>query len=196
MRVVVFDVMDTLLRDPYRDAYEAATGLSFDTFVSVNPEVVYRALERSEIDEPSYWKSLRQAGVPVDVDRFHATRRSGYRWLPGMRELLHEAAARHRVILSSNYPAAWIADVRSRFFHDVPADVCGSCELGLCKPARGYFDRMADRFDLDPTRTVLVDDSALNVAGAVEAGWHGVPYRDAQDTREALDALGFRLELV
>jgi HAD superfamily hydrolase (TIGR01509 family) len=193
MRVVVFDVMDTLLRDPYRDAYEAATGLSFDVFVSVNPEEAYRALERSEIDESTYWTALKQAGISVDVGRFHAARRSGYDWLPGMRDVLHEAAAQHRVILSSNYPAAWIADVRSRFLRDVQADVCGSCELGLRKPSRGFFDRMADRLALDPAKTVLVDDSALNVEGAVGAGWHGVRYRDAQLTREALDALGFTL---
>ena len=187
MHVIVFDVMDTLLRDPYREAYEAATGLPFDAFASPHTEAAYRALERSVIDEVTYWTLLRDAGIGVDEGRFHATRRDGYRWLPGMRDLLRETAARHRVIVSSNYPATWISDVRDRFLHDVPIEVCGSCELGVCKPARGFFDRMADRLALDPATTLLVDDSALNVEGALAAGWHGVRHRDAASTKEALE---------
>jgi HAD superfamily hydrolase (TIGR01509 family) len=190
---VVFDVMDTLLRDPYREAYEAATGLTFEEFASTQTEEAYRSLERSEIDEVTYWLKLRDAGITADEGRFHATRRAGYAWLPGMRQLFHQTTARHRVILSSNYPATWIADVRARYFHDVPVEMCGSCELGVCKPARGFFDRLGDRFALDPAMTVLVDDSARNVRGAVAAGWHGVRHRDAPSTEEALEALGSRL---
>jgi HAD superfamily hydrolase (TIGR01509 family) len=182
--------MDTLLHDPYREAHEAATGMSFERFESLRPEGAYHALERSEIDESRYWEALRDAGISVDVGRFHAIRRIGYQWLPGMRELLRGTAARHRVILASNYPAEWMADVHRRFFHSIQAEVCGSCELGVRKPSREFFDRMVDRFGLEPTTTVLVDDSALNIDGAVAAGWQGVRYRDVQGTREALQALG------
>jgi HAD superfamily hydrolase (TIGR01509 family) len=193
MAALVFDVMDTLLRDPYREAFEAATGLTFDAFASVHPEDAYLALERSEIDEPSYWATLRRAGIAVDVERFHAARREGYGWMPGMRALLHDAAAQHRVLLASNYPATWMADLRSGLLRDIRADVCGSCELGIRKPSRGFFDRIADRFSLDPGSTVLVDDSARNIEGAEAAGWLGVRHRDADRTRTSLAALGVRL---
>lgn len=191
--VVAFDIMDTLLHDPYREAHEAATGLSFERFESIRPEGAYHALERSEIDESTYWGALRRAGISVDVGRFHAIRRLGYRWLPGMRELLRENAAGYRVILATNYPAGWIADVRRRFMQSDQVEVCGSCDLGVRKPSRGFFDRMVDRFALEPTTTVLVDDSARNVDGALAAGWQGVRHRDAWGTREALRALGMDL---
>ena len=110
-----------------------------------------------------------------------------------MRDLLHEATARHHVIMASNYPGDWMADVRSQFFPDVRADMCGSFELGVRKPSRGFYDRLADRSSLDPGRTVLVDDSPSNIEGAVAAGWQGVRYRDAGSTRKALAALGFQL---
>jgi HAD superfamily hydrolase (TIGR01509 family) len=188
--VVVFDVMDTLLHDPYREAHEAATGLTFEAFESVRPEGAYHALERSEIDESAYWDALRNAGISVDVGRFHEIRRSGYEWLSGMRELLREIAARNQVILASNYPAGWIGEVRSRFFHGIQTEVCGSWELGVRKPSLEFFDRIVDRFGLEPTTCVLVDDSELNLDGAVAAGWQGVRHRDAPGTREALGALG------
>jgi HAD superfamily hydrolase (TIGR01509 family) len=193
MLVVVFDVMDTLLHDPYREAYEGATGLTFDAFESLHTEPAYRALERSEIDDATYWSIVRDSGADVDEGRFHAIRRAGYRWLPGMQDLLDRSAARHRVILSSNYPATWIADVRTRWFDDRQVEVCGSCELGVCKPERQFFDRLRDRFGLDPARTVLVDDSVRNVDGAVAAGWQGVLHRDAASTEQALEELTSRL---
>ena len=193
MHVVVFDVMDTLLHDPYREAYEAATGLTFEAFESLQTEPAYRALERAEIDEAAYWSAVRATGIAVDERRFHATRREGYRWLPGMQDLLVETVARHRVILSSNYPVTWIADVRARFFDDVSVDVCGSWELGVCKPERGFFDRLRDRFALEPAMTVLVDDAVRNVDAAVAAGWHGVLNRDAASTEEALGTLVSKL---
>ena len=182
--------MNTLLADPYREAHEDATGLTFEAFEAIRPDGVYYALERSEIDEPTYWEALRAAGISVDVERFHATRRDGYRWLPGMRELLLEAASRHRVVLASNYPAPWIADVRARFFRGIGVELCGSCDLGVRKPSPDFYARLASRYGLLPDTTVLVDDSAANVEGALSAGWRGVEFRGAAATREALRALG------
>lgn len=195
-QVVVFDVMDTLLRDPYREAHEVATGLAFETIESVRPAGAYHALERAEIDESTYWDTLRDAGISVDVDRFHTIRRAGYEWLPGMQELLREIAARYRVIIASNYPAEWIADVHTRFFRSIQAEVCGSCELHVRKPSLEFYDRMVCWFDLEPATTVLIDDSEPNIEGAVAAGWQGVRYRDAARTREDLGALGVLVRVV
>ena len=191
--VVVFDVMDTLLHDPYREAHEAATGLAWETFDLLRPEEAYHALERSAIDEPTYWRTLREAGIRVDVERFHAVRRDGYAWLPGMRELLDDTVAKHRVVLASNYPAAWIDDVRATFFDGRRVEFCGSCQLGARKPGPRFFERIAGRLGLRPATTVLVDDVAANVRAAVAAGWMGVLHRDPRGTRAALDALGVRV---
>jgi HAD superfamily hydrolase (TIGR01509 family) len=187
--VVVFDVMDTLLHDPYREAYEAATGMTWDAFAAARPAGAYEALERSEIDEADDWRTVREAGIPVDVRRFHTTRRDGYRWLPGMQDLLLETTARHRVILASNYPAAWLDDVRSSYFDGIGAELCGSCVLAARKPTRAFFDRMVRRLGLDASTTILVDDSASNVAGAVAAGWQAVRFLDAGTTRDVLRVL-------
>jgi HAD superfamily hydrolase (TIGR01509 family) len=187
--VVVFDVMDTLLHDPYREAYEAATGMTFDAFAAARPDGAYEALERSEIDEADYWRAVREAGIAVDVRRFHATRRDGYRWLPGMRELFLETTARHRVILASNYPAAWLDDVWSSYFEGIGAELCGSCVLAARKPSRAFFDRMVRRLGLDPSTTILVDDSPSNSAGALAAGWQAIRFQDAETTRDALRVL-------
>jgi FMN phosphatase YigB (HAD superfamily) len=36
------------------------------------------------------------------------------------------------------------------------------------------FEEVASQFDLNPTKTLLIDDTQANVAGAINAGWSGV----------------------
>jgi putative hydrolase of the HAD superfamily len=49
--------------------------------------------------------------------------------------------------------------------------VFASCDLGARKPDQAFFDRLAERLNLDPARLLLIDDSHENVAGARAAGW-------------------------
>jgi putative hydrolase of the HAD superfamily len=49
--------------------------------------------------------------------------------------------------------------------------VFASSDLGARKPDRRFFDRLADRLNLEPADLLLWDDSHENVAGARAAGW-------------------------
>ena len=49
--------------------------------------------------------------------------------------------------------------------------VFASCDLGARKPDRAFFDRLAERLNLEPASLLLIDDSHENVAGARAAGW-------------------------
>lgn len=60
----------------------------------------------------------------------------------------------------------------------------------LAKPDPRIFALLADRFALDPARTVFLDDSAANVAAAEQAGWRAVRVTDPDTPRRALGALG------
>jgi FMN phosphatase YigB (HAD superfamily) len=93
--VVAFDIMDTLLRDPFREALRAATGLDLAELRTRRDPALYPAFERGELTEAAYWAGHRAAGLDVDPAAFHRVRRDGIRWLPGMQELL--AALRGRV---------------------------------------------------------------------------------------------------
>ncbi len=183
---VVFDVMDTLLTDPYRAAHEAATGLTFAAFEQRRPAGVYHALERGEIDEPAYWRALRAAGIDVDVDSFHGVRVAGYAWLAGMRRLLLDVAAASRVLLATNYPLSWVRDLHAMFFSSMGVEICSSAEVGARKPSPEFFARMAALHSLDPASTLLIDNAPVNVCGAVNAGWRGEVFRDAASAREKI----------
>lgn len=61
---------------------------------------------------------------------------------------------------------------------------------GLVKPDPRIFALVAERYDLDPARTVFVDDSPANVAGAAACGFQAVLFTDAVDLRADLVARG------
>ncbi len=193
--IVAFDLMDTLVRDPFREALTAATGRSLRELFTLRDAEVYPAFERGEIDEATYWASYPQAGIDVDPDRFHEVRRTGTTWLPGMRELLVEVrAAGVGVVVASNYPH-WLAEHADGLLAGLVDDVVGSYQLGARKPDPDFFQRLLDRLDADADQVAFVDDRDVNLEGAADVGLPTVPAGDAAEVRDALRSLGLPLDV-
>lgn len=64
---------------------------------------------------------------------------------------------------------------------------------GVVKPQPEIFRILLERYALDPARTVFVDDSAANVAGAAAAGITALRFTGADRLRHDLHALGLPL---
>jgi 2-haloacid dehalogenase len=61
---------------------------------------------------------------------------------------------------------------------------------GVAKPDPEVFRRLLERFDLDPARTLMIDDSAVNVAAARRAGMQAVRFESADELRRLLAGAG------
>ncbi|WP_394615615.1 HAD-IA family hydrolase [Lentzea sp. JNUCC 0626] len=64
-----------------------------------------------------------------------------------------------------------------------------SGEVGLAKPDTRIYELTARELDLKTTECVFVDDLAINVRGAAEAGMVGVHHRSTRSTLEELEIL-------
>lgn len=64
-----------------------------------------------------------------------------------------------------------------------------SGEVGLAKPDPEIYLLTATKLDLEPGECVFVDDLAINVRGAAEAGMVGVHHRSTESTLEELEIL-------
>lgn len=64
-----------------------------------------------------------------------------------------------------------------------------SGEVGLAKPQREIYLLTANQLALEPAECVFVDDLAVNVHGAKEAGMVGVHHRSTESTLEELEIL-------
>ncbi|HUQ62085.1 HAD-IA family hydrolase [Lentzea sp.] len=64
-----------------------------------------------------------------------------------------------------------------------------SGEVGLAKPDVDIYLLTAAKLDLEPGECVFVDDLAVNIRGAAEAGMVGVHHRSTRSTLEELEVL-------
>ncbi len=67
-----------------------------------------------------------------------------------------------------------------------------SAEEGCMKPSEAIFSILLERYDLDPSQSVFLDDVASNVAGAKRVGMQGVVFENAAQAYEALQGLGVK----
>lgn len=185
IRAVAFDLMDTVVRDPYREALQAATGLSLDELFARRPPHVYPALERDDLAEADYWAAFADQGIEVDADSFHRARRSGTTWLAGMRELLDELEGVVVRATASNYPR-WIDELAATLLVGRFDRVIGSCHLGARKPDARFFHGLLDELGCEAHEVLFVDDREENVTGARELGIDSHRYRDVAGVRHFL----------
>lgn len=188
--ILLLDVMETLVYDPFPVEVPAFFGVSLaDLFAAKHP-TTWKEFERGEIDEAEVGRRYF-TDRPCDVEGFKATLRAGYRWLEGMEELVADlSAAGVPMHTLSNYPP-WFQLIEERLaVSRYVAWSFVSCELGVRKPDPEIYRLTAGRLGVDPAECVFVDDRPANCAGAEAVGMAAIPFRGAVDLREQLRARG------
>jgi 2-haloacid dehalogenase len=140
-------------------------------------------------------------GVAQLVERHpeHAAAIAAYheRWpemvagdIPGTVEVLAELrAAGVPLYALTNWSAETFAITRGRFeFLEWFDGLLVSGEERVTKPDPAIFQLLLDRFGLDPTATVFVDDSAANVAAARRLGFDAIRFTGHEELRRELVA--------
>ena len=140
-------------------------------------------------------------GVAELVERHpeHAATIAAYheRWpemvagdIPGTVEVLAELrAAGVPLYALTNWSAETFAIARERFeFLEWFDGLLVSGEERVTKPDPAIFQLLLDRFGLDPTATVFVDDSEANVAAARRLGFDAIRFTGHEELRRELVA--------
>jgi FMN phosphatase YigB (HAD superfamily) len=198
IRNVVFDVGGVLLRLRYQPfvRYLQEAGADLRDLPGWLTTIGLEEHERGEIPGPELLARVaattRTPLDPVDLHR---------RWLDmfertdEMFDLAAGLMARHRVYLLSNVGDLHWAHMDSEYgIEGVGHGAIASFRVGAIKPQPEIYRIAEQRLGLDPRATVFVDDLARNVAGARACGWTAIHHVNPAMTREALAALGVRVE--
>ena len=185
--------MGTLVADPYREAVRAATGLELeDVHVVKNPDA-WPAFELAAIDEAEFARRFFARpgnGHTFDLEAFHAVRRAGYGFLPGMEDLLEATEGLCERYIASNYPV-WVEEIAERFaLHERTDGVYASCHLGARKPDPSFYARLLERIGRRPQDCLFVDDREDNCEGARAAGMRAHRFTTAAELRRWLRTEG------
>jgi len=191
VRALLLDLMDTVVHDPYREAIRAATGLEAKAAFRIKDPLCWAEFELAKIDEAEFVRRFFPGGdPPFDLDAFHRVRREGYRFLPGMRELLIELEGAVSRYVASNYPI-WIEELRITLALDEHFEgIYASHHLGVRKPDEAFFVRLLERIGHTREECFFVDDRAQNCEAAERCGIRSHVFEDAPRLRTALIAEG------
>ena len=205
-----------------RSLYDAVVFDLGGVMIDWNPRHLYRsifddeaAMERflAEICTPA-WNHSMDAGRPfaegiADLVAQHPEwepqiRAWRLRWSEMLRgeyddcvALMRELKAGGvRVYALSNWSAETFGETRARFPFLAEFDgILISGEAGCAKPDPAIFQAFLDRFGLDPSRCLFLDDTPGNVRAAEEAGMAAIRYEGVPRLREDLAGRGLPVSI-
>ena len=191
---VLFDLMGTVIYDPYLEALQAATGATdLATTLRGRDPNCWPEFELGVIDEAEFVRRFCPDPQPrqtFDIDAFNRARREGYAFLPGMEEVLAQLQGVAQRYVASNYPV-WIEELRTTFALDRYFEgFYASCYLGYRKPDPRFFAAMLDDLGLPAARCLFIDDRRTNCEAAAEVGLAVHHFGDAEGLRRDLAARG------
>ncbi len=108
-----------------------------------------------------------------------------------MFDLARHLGDRYRVHLLSNVGDLHWAHLNAQYgLRDLVDDVLPSFQAGVMKPHADIYRMAEERFELDPDRTVFIDDLEPNVLAAQMRGWYAIHHVSPSQTIASLRELG------
>ncbi len=193
-RVLLWDVMSTLVRDPFYEDVPRFFGTSLPELVAIKDPHAWPAFERGHIDGAQLCERFFLDRRPVDGPGLRATMSDGYAWLPGVEEIVAELAdAGVEMHALSNYPR-WFELIEERLSPSrYLAWTFVSCKTGLRKPEAAAYRHAVSALGVRPADATFVDDRDDNCAAAQACGLKAVRFEDASRLRRALFRDGWPL---
>ncbi len=199
---IVFDMGGVLIR------WDTATMLRQVDLSAEDAEIMNRELFRTvewvQQDRGIMTEeTLRSAVLARLPQRLHPAAETLIGWyhqfifpVPGMAELVRELKGNgYHIYLLSNANLAL-----REYFGKIPGSECFeklmvSAEEKLLKPAHEIYERLYEKFGLNPGECFFIDDMPANVEGALRTGMRGAVFHgDVARLRRELNAAGIRCE--
>ncbi len=189
--IVLWDVMGTLVHDPFYVEVPAFFDTSLDDLLRVKHPTAWVECETGTMSVEDMEKNFFADGRPVDVEGLRATMRNAYVLLEGMDALLDELrAAQVQMHVVSNY-TGWYAMIEDELrLSSWMSWSFVSCDIGVRKPDPRYYETVLERLGVAGVECVFIDDRASNCEGARAAGMHAIRFDGAVSVRTALAQLG------
>jgi FMN hydrolase / 5-amino-6-(5-phospho-D-ribitylamino)uracil phosphatase len=189
--VLLLDVMDTLVHDPFYAEVLEFFALDLDALFAIKCKQAWFEFERGELDEPGLVQRYFLDGRPLDLAGLRACMSGAYRFLPGVEALLTELReAGVEMHALSNYPV-WFELIEARLGLSRFVEWSFvSCRTGVRKPDPQAYLGAAAKLGRAPAACLFVDDRASNCVAAEAVGMPALQFSDAVALRAALRERG------
>lgn len=184
---LLFDVMGTLVYDPFEVEVPRALGMTFAEVLAAKHPTAWVEFEHGDLTEAEFLPQFFADGRIFDHGALLAAFADHFRLQDGIEELLRDLAREGlRPQLLSNYPIWW-RRVEAKTGLSRWCDWrFVSCETRLRKPDPEAFLQATRALDRSPGQCFFVDDVARNVAAAARLGLRAHRFVDAATLRAEL----------
>ncbi|GMH36007.1 hypothetical protein BSKO_03875 [Bryopsis sp. KO-2023] len=183
--ILVFDVMDTIVMDPFYTVVPQFFGMTMEELFKVKHPQSWLLFERGLIDEKQMMDNFFSDGRDFDKAGLLKTMCENYDYVANMEQLLKRLkAAGYEMHTCSNYPS-WYKLIENKL--NLSSCVqwtfvsCDGPMKGLRKPDVEAYNTMVESLGANPEDVILVDDREVNVTGASKAGIDGIWFKSAQE---------------
>jgi HAD superfamily hydrolase (TIGR01509 family) len=185
--ILLFDVMETLVTEPFFTAMPSFFGLTVDQLREAIHPTSWIEFEEGRITEMEYYSRFFRDGRVVDADALRARLVDAYEWLDGMETLLAELRdAGCEMHTMSNYSTWYLLIEEKLHLARYLEWSFVSCNLGIRKPDPQIYLEAARTLKVSPEQCLFVDDRPVNVEAARAVGMDGILKTDTAALRAAL----------
>ena len=189
MKTIFFDVMSTLVYDPFYKDLPKAFGVSLGELLKGRDRYAWLEFERAEITEKQFFERFFRERAMIDGPLMVETLVSNYRYLDGIEELLLALRGRVQLATLSNYPD-WFERLNQQLNLSQYMDALFvSYQLGVRKPAPEAYLKPMKQLQVHPSSCIFVDDRQENCDAAIDVGMEAILFENATQLRMALEKL-------
>lgn len=189
-RTILWDVMGTLVHDPFYVEVPAFFEMSLQALLEVKHPSVWSQCERGDLSVEDMERNFFADGRAYDIEGLRQTMADAYRLLDGIGSLLDELGGVPMHVVSNYTPWYRMIEEKLALSRWMSWSFV-SCDVGARKPEPSYYEAVLSSLGVAAESCVFIDDREGNCDGARAAGMKAILFEDAVATRTSLASLGF-----
>ncbi|GMH30037.1 hypothetical protein Nepgr_031880 [Nepenthes gracilis] len=163
--VLLFDVMDTIVRDPFYEDIPAFFGMSLKELMECKHPTAWSEFEKGLITEGELARKFFKDGRPFDLKGLKLCMERGYFYVDGVERLLHALKQNNYDIHAfTNYPVWYeLIEDKLKLSAYLSWTFC-SCITGKRKPEPDFYAEVLQHLEVAPASCFIVDDRSVIIS--------------------------------
>ncbi|KAL4609821.1 hypothetical protein ACB092_08G008500 [Castanea dentata] len=192
--ILLFDIMDTIVRDPFYHDVPAFFGMPMKELLECKHPTAWIEFEKGIIDEVELARKFFKDGRSFDLEGLKNCMKRGYSYIEGVEELLHALKQNcYEIHAFTNYPIWYkMIEDKLKISRYLSWTFC-SCSSGKRKPDLNFYLEVLNLLKVNPANCIFIDDRLRNVEAAVEVGIIGLHFKNAHLLRQDLSSKGIEI---
>uniref|UniRef100_A0ACD5ZY30 Uncharacterized protein n=1 Tax=Avena sativa TaxID=4498 RepID=A0ACD5ZY30_AVESA len=194
MPVLLFDIMDTVVLDPFYHHIPAFFQMSMKELLESKHPTSWSEFEMGEINESDLARNFFNDGRSFDLEGLKECMVKAYEYIDGVEDILCSLKQNnYEVHAFTNYPVWYqLIEEKLKLSKYLSWTFC-SCHIGKRKPSPDFYLRAVDHLNIDPGNCIFIDDRKVNVEAALSVGMVGLHFTSAKVLKNELCSLGVEL---